>query len=66
MKVYAMKWNETHISNHYINANGDPGKEYRQNWHRNVHQKVLTKYPCQDYIEKRGRKRFLTPTIEKI
>ena len=66
MKLCAMKWNESHISNHYRNVNGSTGKEYRQNWNRNVHQKVFTKYPYQDYIEKRGRKRILTPTSEKI
>ena len=60
IKLSAMTWNETHISNQYLKIYGDTGKEYRRNWHRNIHQKVFTKYPYHEYIEKRGGKRTLS------
>ena len=59
IKICALRWNEKHISDCYKKIHGDTGVNYRKNWHRKIHQKVIQDYATHKYVEKRGRKRKL-------
>ena len=56
MKMCAMRWNETRVSDCYINLFADNDKAYRKNWLFHVHNRVFDKFPSHDYVEYRRGK----------
>ena len=56
MKFCMMRWNATHISKRYRDVHGALGVQIRENWQKNIHNRVFHKNAVHKYIENRGRK----------